>query len=327
MFACVISAPGGPEVLEIRDVPTPVPGAGELLVRVRTSALNRVDIRQRMGKYPAPPGAPRDIPGLEFAGEVVVLGPGATRWRVGDRVFGIVAGGAHAEYLVVHEEAIAGIPGEMTWQDAGAIPEAFITAHDAAITQAGLGAGERMLIHAIGSGVGLAAVQVARVWGAVPFGTSRTADKLERARAFGMEDGVVTRELDSLGPAVAAWTAGRGMEVILDLVGGPYVAAGVEVAALKGRIMLIGTVAGGQATLELGRVLHRRLTIRGTVLRPRSLEERITATRAFDLEVVPRLRDGTMRPTIDSVFPLSQIADAHRRMESNETFGKVVIEM
>jgi NADPH2:quinone reductase len=315
-------------VLELREMPQPEPGPDEVLVRVRASALNRADLLQREGRYPAPPGSPQEIPGIEFAGEVVGAGRRAAAWQVGRRVFGITGGGAHAQYVVAHERAVAEIPASLEWREAGAVPEAFITAHDALVMQAELRPGERVLVHAVGSGVGLAAVQLARALGAIPYGASRTADKVERARAFGLQDGVaLPGDPAPLRERVAEWTAGRGVDVVLDLVGGAYLTAGVASLATKGRLVLVGTVAGGSADLELGRVLRNRLTIRGTVLRARPLEEKILATRAFAAEVVPLLADGRVRPVIDRCYPLERIADAHRRLASNETFGKVVVEV
>jgi putative PIG3 family NAD(P)H quinone oxidoreductase len=326
MKAVVITRPGGPEVLELREVERPEPGTGEVLVRVRATALNRADLMQREGRYPPPPGAPTDILGMEFAGEVTDLGPGARDWKEGDPVFGITGGGAYAEYLVAHERTVAAIPPSLDWTEAAAVPEAFITAHDALVTQAAVRPSERVLIHAVGSGVGLAAVQLARAVGAVPFGTSRTQDKIDRAREFGLEDGVALgRGAGQLAKAVARWTEGRGVELILDLVGGSYVQAGLEALAPHGRLILIGTVAGVQTTLDLRRVLSRRLTIRGTVMRTRPLEEKILATRAFASEVVPLLARDVVGPVIDSVFSLSQVAEAHAHLESNRTFGKVVV--
>lgn len=326
MRAAIITQFGGPEVLEVRDVPVPEPGQRQVLVRVHASALNRADLLQRAGRYPPPNGVPRDIPGIEFAGEVAGLGDGATHWREGDRVFGVVGGGAHAEYLVAHEETVAAVPASLSWGDAGAVPEAFITAHDALVTQAGLRAGEMVLIHAVGSGVGLAAVQVVRAWDAVPFGTSRTARKIEDARQYGLEDGVALgTDLEPLATAVTRWSEQRGMDVVLDLAGGPYAAASVDLLALKGRLMLVGTVAGTHAIIDLRRMLGRRLTLRGTVLRARTESEKIDVTRAFAHEVVSLVASGRLRPAVDSVFPLDQLAAAHRRVESNETFGKVVI--
>ena len=328
MLAVVISRPGGPEVLELRERPVPEPGPAEVLVRVRASALNRADLMQREGRYPAPPGAPPDVPGLEYAGEVVARGRDATAWREGDRVFGLVAGGAHAEYLVAHERTLAAVPAGLDWQRAAAVPEAFVTAHDALVVQAAVRPGERVLVHAAGSGVGLAALQLARAFGAVPFGTARTADKLRRAREHGMEDGVaLDGGLERLAGCVQEWTAGRGMDVVLDLVGGPYTGASVSVLAPRGRLMLIGTVAGRRSDLDLGAVLSRRLTVRGTVLRSRPIEEKILAARAFAAEVVPLLAAGRLEPVVDSVFPLAGVAAAHERLAGNGTFGKVVLDV
>jgi putative PIG3 family NAD(P)H quinone oxidoreductase len=326
MKAVVIPRPGGPEVLEILEVPQPRPGAGEILVRVRASALNRADLLQRQGRYPAPPGAPQEIPGLEFAGEVAEAGAQARRWKPGQRVFGIVGGGAHAEFLVTDERAVAEIPKALSWAEAAAIPEVFITAHDALWKQARLQAGEHVLIHAVGSGVGLAGTQLVRARGANAYGTSRTKDKLQRAKPFGMVDGIVVRDsLTALAEAAQTWTGSEGFNVVLDLVGGPYVAASVEAMALRGRMILVGTVAGSRAELNLGRMLSKRLQLRGTVLRARALEEKIAVTQAFAEDVVPLLASGVLRPTIDSEFPLDQIQAAHRRLESDESFGKVVL--
>jgi putative PIG3 family NAD(P)H quinone oxidoreductase len=328
MRAAVIPAFGGPEVLEVRNVPRPEPGPGQVLVRVHASALNRADLLQRAGRYPPPNDAPRDIPGLEFAGEIVALGDTVSRWTTGARVFGIIGGGAHAEYVVAHEDVLAAIPDGLDWLDAGAVPEAFITAHDALVTQAKLVAGERVLVHAVGSGVGLAAVQLVRTLGGVPYGTSRTADKIEAARAVGLEDGVALPSgPDGLTAAVARWTGDQGVDVVLDLVGGPYVGPSVEALGLKGRLMLVGTVAGAQATIDVRRILGRRLTLKGTVLRARSRQEKAEVTDAFAREVIPLLANGRVRPVIDRVYPLSEIVDAHRRMESNETVGKVVLDL
>lgn len=326
MKAVVITRPGGPEVLEIREAPKPKPAPGEILVRVQAAGLNRADLLQRQGRYPAPAGVPAEIPGMEFAGEVAENGPVAKRWRQGDRVFGIVAGGAQAEYLVTHQDAVTQIPANLSWAEAAAVPEVFITAHDALCTQARLAAKETVLIHAVGSGVGLAAVQLVRARDAVPYGTSRTADKLERAKPWGMADGIVLREsLTALTEAAQRWTGSKGFDVVLDLVGGPYVAASIEVMALHGRIMFVGTVAGNPAELNLGRVLSKRLELRGTVLRARPLEEKIAVIQAFAKEVVPLLASGRVRPALERQFPMAEIQEAHRRLESNETFGKVVL--
>lgn len=328
MRAAVITRPGGPDVLAIREVERPVPGAGEVLVRVHATALNRADLLQREGRYPAPPGSPADIPGLEIAGEIAACGPGTTLWKNGDRVFGIVGGGGYAEYVVTHERTLAAIPSRLTWTDAGAVPEAFITAHDAVVTQAQLRPSERVLIHAVGSGVGLAALQIVRAAGGVAYGDARTEDKIARARSLGLTEGIVVRDdIAEIPRAVEQWTHDTGVEIVIDLVGGPYMAASIAAAGSRGRIVLVGTIAGREATLALGTVLGKRLTIIGTVLRARPLEEKILATRAFARQVVPLLERGAVRPVVDRVYPLDQIADAHRYLESNATFGKVVIDV
>jgi NADPH:quinone reductase len=326
MRAVIIAGAGGPEVLEVRERPTPKPASNEVLVRVFASALNRADLHQREGNYPAPPGAPEDIPGLEFAGEVAELGGEVKNWRVGDRVFGIVAGGGNAEFLVTDANTIARVPERLSWTEAAAIPEAFITAYDAMVTQASLRADENVLIHAVGSGVGLAATQLARAWKAVPYGTARTPEKIDRARAFGLENGIVASgDLEIIPATTELWTAGKGMHVTMDLVGGPYLAISIRAAAPRGRIMLIGTVAGRAGTIPAGMILGKRLTLRGTVMRARSLDEKRTVAAAFARDVVPLFESGTLVPTIDTVYELSEIREAHARLASNATFGKVVV--
>lgn len=327
MLAAVITRPGPPEVLELREVPPPLPADHEVLVRVHASALNRVDLLQRLGRYAAPPGVSAEIPGIEFAGEVAATGSGVTRWRLGDRVFSIIGGAAHAQVLIAHEDELARIPDHLTWTEAAAVPEAFITAFDALFTQAHLASGERVLVHAAGSGVGLAAIQLASASGCLVFGTVRTAHKLVAARAYGLDDGIATRDPADVPPAVEAWTGGRGVDVVLDLAGGPYLEVSVAVAAQRGRIMVVGTMAGARADVDLRRVLGRRLTITGSVLRSRSHAEKVAVIDAFAGYVVPLFESRRLRPVIDSVFPLSGIADAHRRLESNESFGKVVLDV
>ena len=327
MRAAVITTPGGPEVLRIEQRPVPTPGQGEILIRVHGSAMNRADVLQRQGRYPPPPGAPADIPGMELAGVVAATGAGATRWKRGDRVFGLVAGGAHADFAIAHESTVAAIPDTIDWDGASAIPEAFITASDA-LDQAQASAGEAVLVHAVASGVGLAAVQLVRAHGGLALGTSRSVAKMARARELGMADGFdAASGLEALPQWVRDHTAGRGANVALDLVGGAYLRPTLEALAPRGRVMLIGTVAGAEATLPLGTILRKRLTIRGTVLRSRTLDERAHDARAFADRVVPLLASGTVRPTIDRVLTLDEIAEAHRVIESNATEGKVVLRM
>ncbi|HXT49294.1 MAG TPA: NAD(P)H-quinone oxidoreductase [Gemmatimonadaceae bacterium] len=326
MRAVVISAPGGIEVLELRDVPRPAPSFAQVLVRVHAAALNRADIMQRQGRYPPPADSPADIPGMELAGEIAEVGPGVARWKVGQRVFGIVGGGAYAEYVVTHERLLAEIPDSLGYVDAAAIPEAFITANDALVEQASMRASELVLIHACASGVGLAAIQLTRALGGVPFGTARGAGKLDRAREYGLEDGWdASGDLGQLAARARDWSGGRGVNIVLDLVGGAYVAASLAALAPRGRLILIGTIAGAEATIPLGRVLSSRLTIRGTVLRNRPLEEKILATRAFETQVVPLYARGVMRATIDREYPIASVRDAHARLESNATVGKIVL--
>lgn len=330
MRAAVITVPGGPEVLRIDERPVPSLDRPDtnVLVRVIGSALNRADLIQRAGRYPAPPGAPADIPGLEFAGEVAAVADGVTDWRPGDRVFGLVPGGAHAEYLATHAETLARVPESLDLHTAGALPEACITAHDA-LRQARFAPGERVLIHAVGSGVGLAAVQLVRALGGVPYGTARSATKLTQAAAFGLEAGVVPeRSADGhpvFAEAVLAATDGHGVDVVLDLVGGRYVAESVRCMAHRGRLVLIGLLAGRESPLDLSRVLSRRLQITGTVLRARALDERIAFTRAFVEEVVPLLADGRVRAVIERSFALEDIAEAHALLEGNDTTGKLAL--
>jgi NADPH:quinone reductase len=230
MKAAWIASFGGPEVLEIRDVPRPQPSREDLLVRVRASALNRADLLQRQGKYPPPAGYPVEIPGIEFAGEIAETGNAVRKWKPGQRVFGLLGGAAHAEYIVTHQDLVAEVPENLDWASAAAVPEAFITAHDALWLQAALRPGESVLINAVGSGVGLAAVQLVRALQAIPYGTSRTASKLDQARAYGLQDGLVVRDnFDDLLAAMDQLTRGRGVNVMLDLVGGPYVRAGQKI--------------------------------------------------------------------------------------------------
>jgi NADPH:quinone reductase len=333
MQAVWISTYGGPEVLEIRTVGKPLMNDDQVLVRVRASSLNRADLLQRQGKYPPPYGFPAEIPGMEFAGEVAEVGSSVRQWKPGQRVFGLIGGGAHAEYVVTYAHLLAEIPASLDWTQAAAVPEVFITAHDALWTQANLRPGETVLIHAVGSGVGLAAVQLARAIHAIPYGTSRTADKIEKSKPLGLEAGMVIREndlrenFDDLTAATEKWTAGKGINVLLDLVGGPYVKASQKAMAHQGRMILVGTVAGGSYELDARYVMSKRLQIRGTVLRARSMEEKIAATRLFASEVVPLLAQGILKPNVDSVLPISDIGKAHQRLESNETFGKIVVVM
>ena len=327
MKAVTIVSFGGVEGLEVREVAdAPRATADRVCVRVRAAGLNRADILQRLGRYPAPPGYPQEIPGLEFAGEVEQVGEEARVWKVGDRVFGIIGGGGQAEYVTVPENHLAPVPANLDWAQAAAVPEVFMTAHDALFTQCGVKIGESVLIHAAGSGVGTAASQLVRAAGAFAYGTSRTADKLERAKEFGLTESVVVSD-DRLvfADAVKRWTEGRGVEVILDLVGAAYLNANLQSLATEGRLIFVGTTSGSKAEIDYSIVMHKRLRLMGTSLRTRSLEEKATATRLFAQQVVPLLATVAVRPVIDRVFKIEDVRAAHQRIESNESFGKVVL--
>jgi putative PIG3 family NAD(P)H quinone oxidoreductase len=329
MKAVKIVSFGGVEGLEVVDVPdAPRATADRVRVRVRAAGLNRADILQRLGRYPAPPGYPQDIPGLEFAGEVESLGEEASAWKVGDRVFGITGGGAQAELVTVPESTLARVPDNLDWLQAASIPEVFMTAHDALFTQCGLQLGERVLIHAAGSGVGTAASQLVKAAGAFAYGTSRTADKLERAKEFGLSKSIVVgKDPMAFAEAVKDWTMGEGVNVILDLVGAAYLNANLESLSTKGRLIFVGTTSGSKAEIDYGIVMRKRLGIMGTSLRTRSTEEKATATRLFAEHVAPLLENGSVRPVVDSVFAIEQVREAHQRIESNESFGKVVLKI
>lgn len=324
MRAVVITRPGGPEVLHLQERPLPEPGPGEIRVRVHTSALNRADILQRRGAYPAPPGAPQEVPGLEYAGEVDAVGEGAGLWAVGNRVMGIIGGGGHAEYVVVHEREAIRIPQNLSYEQAAAVPEAFLTAYDALFARLELQMGERVLIHAVGSGVGTAALQLARAAGAMTIGTSRTAEKLRRAEELGLDVGVDTSRED-LAEALTQATYGSGVHAVLDLVGGTMLETSLRGLALGGRVVVVGTLGGSKAEIDLSLLLRRRIRIAGTVMRSRPLEEKISLAREFSRSIVPLLSSGRIRPVIDRSHPFTEIAEAHRYMESNEGFGKIVL--
>ena len=324
MRAVVIREPGGPDVLEIRDVAPPEPARGEVRVRVKATAVNRADILQRLGKYPAPPGSPADIPGLEIAGEVDTVGEGVGELARGDRVFGLLGGGGYAEYAVVHARALARIPPGMPFADAAAVPEAFVTAWDAMVEQAALQAGEVALVHAAGSGVGTAGVQIARAVGARVVATTRSADKLERVMALGAPAGVVV-EGGKFAEQVLARVGGAGVDVVLELVGGSYIGEDLGCLAPRGRIVVVGTLGGPRADVDLALLLRKRARLFGTVLRSRPLEEKILAARALERHLVPLFAAGLLRPIVECVLPLEEAAQAHKLVQENATFGKVVL--
>jgi NADPH:quinone reductase len=314
----VIAAVISDGTLELSDRPTPEPCADQVLVDVAGAGVNRADLLQRKGRYPAPPGWPDDVPGLEFAGTIAAVGPSVDSLRVGDRVCGIVGGGAHATQMLTTEALCAAAPDGVELTHAGGIPEAFVTAHDA-LSAARLRPGERLLIHGVGSGVGTAAVQLAGVMGAVTVGTARTPEKLERAKELGLDEAV----------RAGGDMAGRigEVDVVLDLIGGDYLKTDVEVCTRKGRIVIVGLLAGSSAELDLGVIMRKRLSISGTVLRSRPEWEKASATAAFVREVLPLFERKLVRPVIDRIVPFGQIESAYDALTSNTTFGKVVLAM
>lgn len=325
MKAVVITKTGGIEALEVVERPLPEPLGDQVRVRVRACALNRADLMQCRGYYPAPKGAPADIPGLEYAGEVDALGPGCTGdLKLGERVFGIVGGGGQAEFVLTHERMAVPIPANLGFEEAAAVPEVFITAHDALTTQAETVPGETVLIHAVGSGVGSAGLQIAKAMGCVVFGVSRTVEKLRKAEALGL-DLSIQSITDDFAEVALARTEGRGVDVVIDLVGAPVLEGNIQALAVRGRIVVVGLLGGGVATLRLSELLRKRARLIGTTLRARPLEEKILATRKFAASVVPWLERGLVRPVVDQVFPFDDVRGAQARLEANFGFGKVVL--
>lgn len=324
MRAVVLDIKGDADILRVRDdVTAPEPQGEEVRVRVRAFGINRADVLQRRGLYPAPPDAiDPSIPGLEYAGEIEALGPRARERTIGERVCGITGAGAYAELLVVHERATVRSPENMPFESVAAIPEAFMTAWDA-LEQGGFVPGGSVLIHAVGSGVGTAAAQLVAAAGGISIGTSRTRDKLDRAREFGMADGALLD--DDWTQLARAHTAGAGVDVILDFIGPATYARNISAIRVGGRIVQIGTLAGGKAEIDIGLFHRKRVAWIGTMLRARPIEEKIALARRFERLVIPLFESGKLRPIVDTVVPFDQIAESHRLMESDKTFGKIIV--
>ncbi len=319
-----ITQPGGPEVLSLAEIQIREPGPSEVLVRVAAAGLNRADCLQRKGVYPAPPGVAADVPGLEFSGTVEQVGEGARDFAIGDQVMGICAGGSMATHIVAHERELLRIPRNVGLVEAAAIPEVFMTAYDALFVQAQLQMGERMLVHAIGSGIGTAALQLARAAGATVIGTSRSQQKIDQVRALGLdlEHGIVAGEN---GFADALKAHGGGVDVLLDTIGAKYLGENIKAMAPRGRIVVIGLLGGTKAELPLGVVLAKRLSLHGSVLRSRPLEEKADLAQRFSRSVLPLFEQGKLKPVIAEVMPMADVQEAHRRMEANEVIGKLVL--
>jgi len=323
MRAIEISRPGGPEVLVPTDRPTPRPGPGEIMIRVAAAGVNRPDALQRAGAYDPPPGA-SPLPGLEAAGEVCAVGPATTRWRVGDRVTALTPGGAYAEYVTTHESHALPWPAGLSATEAAALPETFFTVWTNVFDRAGLKAGETILIHGGSSGIGTTAVQLARTFGARVFATVGSAAKARAVEALGAEAAFNYRETDFVA-ALRDATGGRGADVILDMVGGDYIPRNIRAAAESGRIVMIAFLNGPKAEVNFAQVMARRLTLSGSTLRPRSIVEKAAIADALRARVWPLIESGRVAPVMDRVFPLTDAAEAHRRMETSEHVGKIVL--
>ncbi len=321
---------GNPSYLEVADVAKPTPGEGQALVRIHAAGLNRADLHQLRGNYPAPPGSPPDIPGLEFAGVVESLGPQCSRVAPRERVFGLCGGGAQAQYLAIPEGLLMPVPSNLTDEEAAAVPEAFVTAHDALVTQARMESGERVLVHAAGSGVGLAALQIAAAWNCETFGTSRNQQKLEAVERLGVDSRsrighVFGLTPDSFDEEILRLTQGEGVDIILDPVGAAYFERNLRALASRGCLVILSTLGGSTASLPIPVLMAKRLEIIGTMLRNRSVLEKAAATKAFQDEVLPKFIAGELRPIIDKTFPLEKAAEAYDYMAADKNFGKIVL--
>jgi putative PIG3 family NAD(P)H quinone oxidoreductase len=324
MRAAVITEPGGPEVFAIREEPDPRPGPEEALIAVHATALNRADLLQRIGRYPGPPGTRDDLPGLEAAGTIVEVGERVAGWQPGDRVMALLGGGGYGSRVAVHERMLMAVPTGLDMEQAAAIPEVFFTAYDALVVQCGLGPGESVLVHAAGSGVGTAAVQIAAQMGCRVFGTAGSAEKLARVAELGLAVGVNYNEQD-FAEVVREETGGRGVDVVLDVVGAEYWERNVASLAVRGRMVVVGTMGGAKTEFDLGPMMRKRLRLHGTVLRARPLEEKAALTQQVVRHLLPLFEAGRLAPVVDRVFPLAEVAESHRYMASNANVGKIVL--
>jgi putative PIG3 family NAD(P)H quinone oxidoreductase len=323
MTAIAIRAPGGPQMLVPEPRPLPRLADGEVLVKVKAAGVNRPDVMQRQGHYPPPAGA-TDIPGLEIAGEIVALGPGATRWKPGDEVMALVVGGGYAEYCQAHESHALPLPRGLTPIEAAAIPETFFTVWHNAFERGRLRAGETLLVHGGSSGIGTAAIQLAKAFGARVVTTAGSAEKCEACRRLGADVAVNYRAQDFVAATKAA-TDGKGADVVLDMVGGDYIERNYEAAAVEGRIVQIAFQSSPKATVDFRRIMLKRLTHTGSTLRARSVPDKGAIARGVEQHVLPLIAAGKVRPVIDSTFPLAQASAAHARMEASAHIGKIVL--
>ncbi|MEI7992895.1 MAG: NAD(P)H-quinone oxidoreductase [Actinomycetota bacterium] len=325
MRAVVLRSHGGPEVLVVEEIPDPVPGPEEVLVAIRATALNRADILQRMGLYPNPYPEEHEVPGLEFAGTVVSVGERVRMWKPGDEVMSITGGGAYAERIAVHERQLMRVPARVGLDDAAAIPEVYLTAWDALVVQGGLTSGRWALVHAGASGVGTAAIQIAKAIGA-NVAVTCSGGKVAAVRALGA-DLVVDYGSQDFVEETKRVTGGRGVDVILDVIGGDYVNRNIAAVALKGRVVQVGVMGGATTPVNIGAMLAKRMQLIGTVLRARPLEEKISLTQRFIAEMLPLFDTGVLQPVIDCRYPMDRIAEAHAVMERNANVGKILVDI
>jgi NADPH:quinone reductase len=325
MTAIGIKSPGGPEVLAPEERPVPVPGPSELLVRVKAAGVNRPDVMQRKGQYPPPPGAP-DIPGLEIAGEIVALGDKVTRWKIGDRICALVSGGGYAEYCLTDEATALTIPKGFSFVEAAALPETFMTVWHNVFERGALKAGETLLVHGGSSGIGTTAIMLAKAFGAKVIATAGSPEKCEACRKLGADVAIDYNKEDFVAVTKEA-TDKKGVELILDMIGGDYVDRNFEAAAVEGRIVQIATQKGPKVTIDLRRLMLKRLTHTGSTLRARPVADKAAIARAVEAKVWPLLESGKVRPVIDSTFPLAKASEAHARMETSLHIGKIMLEV
>ena len=323
MTVVAISKPGGPEVLVPETRALPVPKAGEILVKVAAAGVNRPDVAQRSGSYPPPPGA-SDLPGLEIAGEVVALGDGA-KHKIGDKVMSLVAGGGYAQYCIAQDAQAMTVPSSLSMQEAGATPETLMTVWHNVFERGALKAGETLLIHGGSSGIGTMAIQLAKAFGAKVIVTVGSQDKADACLKLGA-DHAVNYKTEDFVEAVKTATGGAGANVILDMVGGDYIDRNYDAAAVEGRIVQIAFLSGTpKTTANFSKLMIKRLHHTGSTLRPRSNADKAAMVAAIEAKVLPLLREGRVKPLMDSTFPLEKAADAHRRMETSEHIGKIVL--
>jgi NADPH:quinone reductase len=318
-----ISKPGGPEVLLPETRAVPVPGPGEILVKVAAAGVNRPDVAQRSGSYPPPPGA-SDLPGLEIAGEVVAVGSDAKKHKIGDRVMSLVAGGGYAQYCIAQDAQAMTVPPALSMIEAGALAETLMTVWHNVFERGGLKAGETLLIHGGSSGIGTMAIQLAKAFGAKAIVTVGSQEKADACLKLGADHAINYKTQDFVAE-VKTITGGKGVELILDMVGGEYVDRNYDAAAVDGRIVQIALLGGGKANINVGKIMVKRLHHTGSTLRPRSNADKAAMVAAIEAKVMPLVRDGRIKPLMDSSFPLEKAADAHRRMETSEHIGKIVL--